>query len=460
MHTVDPVDGVLRLTADYAARFQATLDDRPVRAQASFDELCAALGGPLPETGTADEEVVAELIAGGEPGVVGTQTGRYFGFVIGSALPAAVAADWLATAWDQNAALGPITPGVSRIEAVALRWLLDVLGLPPGSQGAFVTGATMANFTALAAARHAQLARAGWNVEADGLFDAPPVTVIVGEEAHPTLLKALGLLGLGRRRVVRLPVDRQGRVRAEALPKLHGPTIVCLQAGNINTGAFDPFDEICAAARAAGAWVHVDGAFGLWAAASPTHRHLVAGIEQADSWAADGHKWLNVPYDCGYVFCADPEAHAAAMSYTAAYLAGRGDEAALRSPSDYVLESSRRARGFATWAALRELGRDGLAELVERCCALARRFGDRLAEIEGVEIGNEIVLNQALARFGSDERTDALVDAVQRDGTCWMGGTTWGGRRYMRISVSNWSTTESDVDRSVEAIRRLLGGLS
>jgi glutamate/tyrosine decarboxylase-like PLP-dependent enzyme len=369
-------------------------------------------------------------------------------------LPAALAANWLATAWDQNAALGPVTPGVSRIEAVALRWLLDVLGLPPDSQGAFVTGATMANFTALAAARHAQLARAGWNVEADGLFGAPPLTVIVGEEAHPTLLKALGLLGLGRRRVVRLPVDRQGRVRADALPALEGPTIVCLQAGNINTGAFDPFEEICDAARAAGAWVHVDGAFGLWAQASPRLAPLSRGVEKADSWATDAHKWLNVPYDCGLAFVREPGTLPAAMAITAEYLPSPGAE---RSPSDFTPELSRRARGVEVWAALRSLGRLGLAEMFERNCRQARRFAEGLASA-GFEILNDVVLNQVLVSFGNPETTRQVISAVQADGTCWCGGTVWQGRTAMRISVCSWATTDADVERSVDAILRVAAG--
>jgi glutamate/tyrosine decarboxylase-like PLP-dependent enzyme len=394
--------------------------------------------------------VLAELDAVVSPATMAMAGPRFFGFVIGGSLPAALAANWLASAWDQNAALGPVTPGVSRIEAVALRWLLDVLGLPPESQGAFVTGATMANFTALAAARHAVLLRAGWNVESDGLFGAPPVTVIVGEEAHPTLLKALGLLGLGRRRVVRLPVDRQGRVRAEALPQLQGPTIVCLQAGNINTGAFDPFGEICDAARAAGAWVHVDGAFGLWAQATPRLAALSRGVEKADSWATDAHKWLNVPYDCGLAFVREPGVLPAAMAITAEYLPSPGVE---RSPSDFTPELSRRARGVEVWAALRSLGRSGLAELFERNCRQARRFADGLAAA-GFEILNDVVLNQVLVSFGEPAVTQRVVAAVQEDGTCWCGGTVWQGRTAMRISVCSWATRDEDVERSLAAILR------
>jgi glutamate/tyrosine decarboxylase-like PLP-dependent enzyme len=414
------------------ARLEAALNDGPVDPAVVLAEL---------------DEVVS-------PATMAMAGPRFFGFVIGGALPAALAANWLASAWDQNAALGPVTPGVSRIEAVALRWLLDVLGLPPDSQGAFVTGATMANFTALAAARHAQLARAGWNVEADGLFGAPPLTVIVGEEAHPTLLKALGLLGLGRRRVVRLPVDRQGRVRADALPALEGPTIVCLQAGNINTGAFDPFEEICDAARAAGAWVHVDGAFGLWAQASPRLAPLSRGVEKADSWATDAHKWLNVPYDCGLAFVREPGTLPAAMAITAEYLPSPGAE---RSPSDFTPELSRRARGVEVWAALRSLGRLGLAEMFERNCRQARRFAEGLASA-GFEILNDVVLNQVLVSFGNPETTRQVISAVQADGTCWCGGTVWQGRTAMRISVCSWATTDADVERSVDAILRVAAG--
>ena len=432
------------------ARYLAGLEARSVRASTAAVADLSRLEAPLNQEPVDPAAVLAELDEVVSPATMAMAGPRFFGFVIGGSLPAALAANWLAGAWDQNAALGPVTPGVSRIEVVALRWLLDVLGLPPESQGAFVTGATMANFTALAAARHAVLLRAGWNVEADGLFGAPPVTVIVGEEAHPTLLKALGLLGLGRRRVVRLPVDRQGRVRAEALPQLQGPTIVCLQAGNINTGAFDPFDEICDAARAAGAWVHVDGAFGLWAQASPRLAPLSRGVENADSWATDAHKWLNVPYDCGLAFVREPGALPAAMAITADYLPSAGTE---RSPSDFTPELSRRARGVEVWAALRSLGRSGLAELLERNCRQARRFADGLAAA-GFEILNDVVLNQVLVSFGEPAVTQRVVAAVQEDGTCWCGSTVWQGRTAMRISVCSWATRDEDVERSLAAILR------
>jgi glutamate/tyrosine decarboxylase-like PLP-dependent enzyme len=450
---VKPVDELLRLTADYAAQFHATLDDRPVGAQSSFEELCAVLGGPLPETGADDEDVVAELIAGGERGVVGTQTGRYFGFVIGSALPASLAADWLATAWDQNGFSVVSSPVAAAVEQVAADWLVDILGLPAGASSGFVTGAQGANTTALAAARGHVLAAAGWDVARDGLNGAPRIRLLVGAERHVTIDRSLRLLGLGTGALELVPADEQGRMRAtalrEALGAGEGPAIVCAQAGNVNTGAFDPLDDIADACEAAGAWLHVDGAFGLWAAASPRYRHLVAGHERADSWATDAHKWLNVPYDCGIVFCRHPDAQAGAMAVAASYLQRAGG----RSPSDWVPESSRRARGFAVWAALRALGREGVADLVERCCGHARRFAELLGAQPGVEILNDVVLNQVLVRFGDDdETTREVVRRVQEDGTCWLGGTDWRGRAAMRISVSSFRTTAEDVERSVGSI--------
>jgi glutamate/tyrosine decarboxylase-like PLP-dependent enzyme len=344
-----------------------------------------------------------------------------------------------------------VTPAKAMLEQVALGWLLDVLDLPRDCTGAFVTGATVANFTALAAARSAVLKREGWNVEADGLFGAPPITVVIGEEAHPTLIKALGLLGLGRQRVTRVPVDGQGRMRADALPEIDGPTIICTQAGNVNTGALDPVGVICERAHAAGAWVHVDGAFGLWARTAPQRVHLAAGVERADSWATDAHKWLNVPYDSGVAFVRDAEALRAAMAVTAEYLP---TASAYRNPSDYTPELSRRARGVEVWAALRQLGRSGVADLVERCCRHASRFGEGLSVV-GYEILNEVVLNQVLVSFGDAETTRRVISAIQADGTCWCGGTEWQGRTAMRISVSSWATTEEDVERSLEAMIRV-----
>jgi glutamate/tyrosine decarboxylase-like PLP-dependent enzyme len=385
----------------------------------------------------------------GSPATMGMAGRRYFGFVIGGSLPAALAANWLAGAWDQCPGLFVSSPAGTVLEEVALGWLLDVLKLPAGCGGSFVTGATVANFTALAAARRAVLERVGWDVDADGLFGAPPIAVVVGEEAHPSLIKALGMLGLGRSRVVRVPVDGQGRMRAGEIPALGGPAIVCLQAGNVNTGAFDPAAEICARAHVAGAWVHVDGAFGMWAAASPQYAHLVDGVAEADSWATDAHKWLNVPYDSGLAFVRDAAVLKGAMSVTAAYLPQGGH----REPSQFTPELSRRARGVEIWAALKSLGRSGLAGLIERNCLFARRFAEGL-RAGGCEILNEIVLNQVLVSFGDAARTRSVIERVQRDGTCWCGPTEWQGRVAMRISVSSWATREEDVERSVGAILR------
>ena len=442
----------LRLVADHATRFLSSLDERSVGPEAGYDELVEALGGPLPEAGEDDAQVLRELIAAGEPGVVGSQTGRYFGFVFGSALPAAVAADWLATAWDQNGFSVVSSPVAAAVEEVAAGWIADLLGLPASVSSGFVTGAQGANTTALAAARGHVLAAAGWDVARDGLQGAPTIRVVTGAERHVTIDRSVRLLGLGTASLVLVPSDAQGRMDADALREAldgGGPTIVCAQAGNVNTGAFDPFAEIASACTEAGAWLHVDGAFGLWAAASPGLRHLVTGVEQADSWATDAHKWLNVPYDCGLVFCRHPQAHGDAMAVAASYLQ-RADG---RSPSDWVPESSRRARGFAVWAALRSLGRDGVAALVERCCGHARAFAEQLGARPGVEVLNDVVLNQVLVRFGDDdETTREVVRRVQADGTCWLGGTDWHGRAAMRISVSSFRTTAEDVERSVGAI--------
>ena len=452
-------DDLLRRTTDRIAAYRAGLAERAVAPVADRDALRARLGGPLPESGTAADSVVEELAAAVEPELVASAGPRYFGFVVGGSHDSATCADLLATGWDQMAFNATSSPPAAVVEEIVGGWLKEALGLPGDASFGITTGGQGANTVGLAAARHRVLERAGWDVEARGLTGAPPVRVLASEERHATTDRALRLLGLGADCVETVPADANGAIDAgalaAALERGDSPTIVCLQAGNVNTGACDDFASACAAARARDAWVHVDGAFGLWAAASPSKRALVDGVELAHSWALDGHKWLNVPYDTGFVFCADAQAHAASMSFTAAYLTGHGDGGD-RHPSDFVPESSRRARGFASWAALRELGRDGLAELVDRCCALGRRFGDGLARLDDVEIGNEIVLNQVLVGFGSDERTDALVDAVQRDGTCWMGATTWRGHRWMRIAVSNWSTTEADVDLSVDAIRRLL----
>ncbi|WP_374689107.1 aspartate aminotransferase family protein [Promineifilum sp.] len=439
---------LLEDAAQRAIAYLEGLDARPVAPAPGAVAGLAALRHPLPDELTAPEAVLAQLDETCSPATMGIAGRRFFGFVIGGALPVSLAANWLAGAWDQNSALYNVTPATAELEQVALGWLVDLFGLPPSTGGGFVTGATVANFTALAAARHAVLKQAGWDVEADGLIGAPPVTVVVGEEVHPTLIKSLGLLGLGRNHVVRVPVDGQGRLRADALPPLSGPTIVCAQAGNVNTGAVDPLTDICEHANEAGAWVHVDGAFGLWAAAAPSLRHLTAGVELADSWATDFHKWLNVPYDSGLALVRDPDALRAAMSVTADYLPTTSPH---RNPADYTPELSRRARGVEVWAALQSLGRSGVAELVERTCRHARRFAEGL-RAAGFEVLNEVALNQVLVAFGDAETTQRAIAALQQEGTCWCGVTVWQGRTAMRISVSSWATGEEDVERSLEAM--------
>jgi glutamate/tyrosine decarboxylase-like PLP-dependent enzyme len=441
---------LLQQTAERAISYLENLGDRSVAPSAEAVAKLAALDQPLNEQATAPEQVINSLGEICSPATTAMAGPRFFGFVIGGALPVTLAANWLAGAWDQNTGLYTPTPGTSQLEQVALNWLLDLFDLPRASGGAFVTGATMANFSALAAARHALLRREGWNVEADGLFGAPVITVVVGEEAHPTLFKSLGLLGLGRNRVVRVPVDSQGRMRADALPACSGATIVCLQAGNVNTGAFDPFTEICERAHASGAWVHVDGAFGLWATAAPSTAALASGLANADSWATDFHKWLNVPYDSGIAIVRDREALRAAMAITADYL----PTSEFRNPSDFTPELSRRARGVEVWAALRSLGRAGVAELIERNCRQARRFAGGL-EAAGFRVLNEVVLNQVLVTFGDAETTNRVIREIQEDGTCWCGGTVWQGHTAMRISVSSWATTDADVERSLEAMIRI-----
>lgn len=446
------MDELLDDAAKRAGRYLATLDRRPVFPGAAARARLADLGGPLPDAPTPPRDVLALLDEVGSPATVASAGRRYFGFVTGGALPATVAASWLATAWDQNCFSATMSPAVAAIEQVALGWLLDVLGLPRAAGGAFVTGATMANLTALAAARRAVLARAGWDVDERGLAGSPALRVVVGEEAHPTLFKALGILGLGRRAVTTVPSDAQGRLRADALPALDASTIVCIQAGNVNSGAFDPATEVCAAARAAGAWVHVDGAFGLWAAAAPERAHLVRGFADADSWATDAHKWLNVPYDSGLAFVRDLAALRGAMSIAAPYL----PQDAPREPGEFTPESSRRARAVEVWAALRSLGRSGLAEMIERNCRQATRFAARLAAA-GVAILNEVVLNQVVASFGDAERNRAVMARIADDGTCWCGPTTWRGRSALRISVSSWATTDDDVEQSCDAILAAAG---
>jgi glutamate/tyrosine decarboxylase-like PLP-dependent enzyme len=447
---------VKELLTDFLERALRYIEERKDRSVAPTSEAVhrlSLLGGSLPDRPSDPREVVRLLDEIGSPATVVSTGGRYFGFVTGGAIAAATAANLMAGIWDQNAALRVMSPVAAAVEDVSLRWLRELFGLPAGAGGGFVTGATMANFAALAAARHAVLRKAGWDVEADGLFGAPSIRVVVGDEVHASILKALSLIGLGRERVVRVPVDAQGRMRADALPDLSGPTIVCIQSGNVNTGAFDPALEICAAARSAGAWVHVDGAFGLWAAASPRFAHLAAGIADADSWATDAHKWLNVPYDCGVVFAREAENLRAAMTVGAPYLIEGED----REPGHYTPEMSRRARGIEVWAALRSLGRSGLAELIDRTCRHAARFAEGL-RAAGHDVLNDVALNQALVAFGDDETTRRVIAAVQSDGTCWCGGTVWQGRAAMRISVSSWATTDEDVDRSLEAIVRIAAG--
>ena len=460
MTVVDPA--LLRRTAELAIQHLAGIDARPAAAQRTQAELRAGLPGALPDAGIGGADVVEELVRGLDGGLVASPGPRYFGFVTGGALPAALAADWLTAAWDQNSFSAVSSPAAGAVEAVVAEWLKPLLGLPDRASVGLVTGGQMANVTGLAAARHTVLARAGWDVDERGLIGAPPVRVLAGADAHVTVGRALRLLGLGAGTARVVAADGQGRMRASALAELlaagEGPAIVCAQAGNVNSGAVDPLAEIVATAREHGAWVHVDGAFGLWAGASPQYAHLVAGVEGADSWATDAHKWLNVPYDCGVVAVADAEAHRAAMSMQAAYLVRSGADE--RSNSDWAPEASRRARGVPVYAALRSLGRDGVAELVERCCALARRMAGAVREEPSIEVLNDVVLNQVLVRVRDDDAaTDAAAAAVQRDGTCWLGGTRWQGRAAMRISISNWATTEDDVDRSAAAIRAAAAGV-
>jgi glutamate/tyrosine decarboxylase-like PLP-dependent enzyme len=440
------------LVQDAGRRAARYLEGARERRAFPADEALAALtrfDGPLPGGPTAPADVLALLDEAGSPATVASTGGRYFGFVTGGAVPAAAAAGVLATAWDQNVVLRVLSPVAARLEEIALGWTRELLGLPDESAGILVTCATMASFTGLAAARHAVLAREGWNVEAQGLFGAPPVQVVVSEEVHASVLKAIAMLGLGRQRVVSVPTDGQGRMRADRLPALTGPAIVCIQAGNVNTGAFDPAAEICRAAREAGAWVHVDGAFGLWAACAPERAHLVAGVAGADSWATDGHKWLNVPYDCGIAFVRARAALLGAMHMHADYFQ-IGDE---WEPMHWGPDASRRARGVEVWAAIRSLGRQGIADLVERTCRHATRFAEGLREA-GFEVLNDVVINQVLVSFGTDDQTRVVIDAVQRDGTCWAGGTRWQGRHAMRISVSSWMTDDEDVERSLKAVLR------
>jgi glutamate/tyrosine decarboxylase-like PLP-dependent enzyme len=446
-----PSNETLQEAAQRALAYMQSVHNRPVIASAQALQRLDELKHPLPRNGLDAREIVRRLDEIGSPATIASAGARYFGLVTGGALPATVAANWLATAWDQNACFRWTAPIAAALEDIALQWLRDLFALPNDVAGAFVTGTTMANMVALASARHSLLSRLQWDVEAKGLYGAPELRVIVSDEVHVTLLKALSLLGLGRERVIRVPTDRQGRLRADSLPSLDDRTIVCIQAGNVNTGDFDPAAEVCERAKQAGAWVHVDGAFGLWALANPDFASLTKGLVEADSWATDAHKWLNVPYDNGIVLVRRVADLRAAMSTSAAYLAEgvAGD----REPSHYTPESSRRARGVEVWAALLNLGRDGLTDLIERTCRYARAFAQGLKD-HGFEILNDVVLNQVLVSFGSPEATRAVIGHLQAGGVCWCGGTVWQGRTAMRISVSSWATTEADVQLSIEAMVR------
>jgi glutamate/tyrosine decarboxylase-like PLP-dependent enzyme len=458
-------DQLLVRTQQIASAYLSSVADRRVGSVADYGALLAAMGGALPQDGEEPLAIIERLAADADIGLVSTPGPRFFGFVIGGVLPAALAADWLTSTWDQNGFSFALSPAAAVAEEVARQWMAELLGLSPDVSLGVVTGGTMANFTSLAAGRHALLQVAGWNVEEDGLYGAPPLTVVTNEESHITIFAALQLLGLGRARVTRVPADAQGRMRLDALARtlasIDSPVLVCAQAGNVNSGAFDPIAEIAGIVHARAGWLHVDGAFGAWAAASPALRHLTAGLELADSVSVDGHKWLNVPYDCGFTFCRDVAAHRAAMTLEASYYVPTPDAA--RSNHHFVPEASRRARGFAVYAALRSLGRNGMAQMVDRCCALAARMAGRLKNTPGIEVLNDVVLNQVLVRFegagGADTATAAAIKAVQDDGTCWIGGATWHGMHVMRISVSNWSTTDADIDASADAILRCYGSL-
>jgi glutamate/tyrosine decarboxylase-like PLP-dependent enzyme len=462
----DSFGALLQRTHDLAIEYLDGLDQRPVGRPVEAAALVERLSGPLPEQGENPVHVIECLSKAVDAGLVASAGPRYFGFVTGGSLPAAVAADWLTSAWDQNGFSYASSPAAAVVEDVAAWWLLDLFGLSKGTSVGFTTGCTMSNFTALAAARHALLSKQGWDVERQGLMGAPSITVVTSDESHVSVFAALQMLGLGRKRVIRVTPDEQGRMRVDGLRCVlsgsSGPVLVCAQAGNVNTGAFDPIYEIAQCVHECSGWLHVDGAFGLWAAAAPGRRRLTKGIEFADSLAVDCHKWLNVPYDSGLVFVRDPAAHYEAMSVSAAYFAAPPEMG--RDNFSWVPEASRRSRAFAIYAALRSLGRQGVADMIERCCMLARRMADRLLQSENVEILNDVVLNQVLVRFRGASQGDAnaftrqVIRGVQEDGTCWAGATTWHGMDAMRISVSNWSTTEKDIDISAAAILKCAGG--
>ncbi|MET0740671.1 MAG: pyridoxal-dependent decarboxylase [Candidatus Nanopelagicales bacterium] len=454
------VSELVQQAAEHAVAYLKTVDDRPVMARASFDDMVAAFGGPVPEGPTDPAEVIDRMAVSAEPGLTAMGSGRFFGFVIGGSVPAAQAADVLVGAWEQNVGSNDYTPAVSAMEYVAGRWVLELLGLPSAASVGWVTGGMMANFTGLATGRLNVLAQHGWDVNAQGLQGAPDVYVVVGDERHTTIDLALNFLGLGAGRSHQVPTDEHGVMTVNALRSVlesvprGAPLIVCLAAGNVNTGAFDPMGACIDVAHDFGAWVHVDGAFGLWAGASSDLRHLVEGVERADSWATDAHKWLNVPYDCGIAITAHQDAHRVAMYSRASYVPM--GHAAIPDPSELVPEFSRRARGVPSWAAIASLGRSGVAELVERCCAHARAFAEALGEVDGIDVLNDVVLNQVLVRFGdSDDITRQVTGAIPADGTMLMSGTTFKGRAALRISVCNWRTTDDDVQRCVDVLARL-----
>jgi len=441
---------LLEVAAERAIRYVGRISQRKVGPAPPELAALAGFHEPFPPVPSDPREVLQTLDEIGSPATVAMTGGRYFGYVTGSILPAALAANWLAGAWNQNSALRVMSPVAAELEDVVLRWVCELLELPAYCGGGLVTCATTANFAALTAARHALLTRVGWNATEDGMFGAPPVEVVVGAEVHASILKALSMAGFGRKRVTIVEADEQGRMRADKLPRLSERTIVCIQAGNVNTGAFDPADEICRKAKEQGTWVHVDGAFGLWARVSPKYERLTRGFERADSWATDAHKWPNAGYDSGLVIIKDTVALRASMGITAAYL----EPGSRREPMHHTPESSRRARGVELWAALKSLGRSGLRELIERTCLHAQRFADGLRKA-GFEVLNDVVINQVLVSFGGSDITREVIRRVQEDGTCWCGGTVWQGKTAMRISVSSWATTEADVRESLAAIIRL-----
>jgi glutamate/tyrosine decarboxylase-like PLP-dependent enzyme len=459
---------LLKKTLDHSLEHLESLDTAPVSASATYADLYSRLDHPLTAAGADAETVLDDLVADSRGGILGCAGGRFYGWVIGGAVPASLAADWMTSAWDQNAAIYAGGPAVAVMEEIAGKWVKDLLGLPAGASIGFVTGSQVAHITSLAAARHHILEKAGWDVEADGLAGSPPIRVLTGSHRHGSIDRAVRLVGLGRNSVVDLPLNSSGQLTPETLKQAleehpDQPTIVIMQAGDLNIGAYDPFDELIPIAPQYGAWVHVDGAFGLWAGASPKYRRLVKGYEKADSWVTDGHKWLNTPYDCGYAIIAHPEAHIGAMSYTASYMVY--DKQA-RDAFDWNPEWSRRGRGVPTYAAIRELGRDGVASLVERTCGYAHDLVTRIGALPGAVMVSEPQINQGLVRYldpspnateaDHDAWTDRVITEIQKTGEAFFGGTTWQGKRCMRVSVCNWQTNSDDVERSVNAVRGVL----